>query len=163
VAEHARDWFVMPSKTAEVAHASFPKGNRYLTMRHELVEQYRDSELAHLFTAPRGRLEESPGILALVTVMQYAEGMTDWEAADMVRGKIDWKYALGLPLGDQGFDASILSAFRDRVVPGTVEYQVLEDMVTKLRELGLLKARGRRQIDVAYVLARIRKVNQREA
>ena len=84
-----------------------------MTMRDELGTIYRDDQFADLY--PRvGQPAEAPWRLALVTIMQFAENLTDRQAADAVRGRIDWKYALGLELTDAGFDFSILSEFRSR-------------------------------------------------
>lgn len=64
----------------------------------------------------RGRPGLSPGQLALVSLLQYAEDLSDRQAADAVRGRIEWKCALGLELEDPGFDFSVLSGFRARLV-----------------------------------------------
>lgn len=159
---HARDRFNIPEETARVARAAFPKGNVYMTMGDELGIWYKDSDFAPLFTSHQGRPAESPGRLALVTVMQYAEGLTDRQAAEAVRARIDWKYVLRLELNDPGFDFSVLSGFRDRVIAGGAEHQLLDDMLDQFRELGLLKARGRQRTDSTHVLAAIRKLNRLE-
>ena len=101
--------FTIPTETAEVAQAVFPKGNVYMTLRDELGPLFKDSDFMMLFTQ-RGQAGVSPGLLAMVTVMQFMEGMTDRQTAEAVRSRIDWKYALGLPLRYTGFHFSILSA-----------------------------------------------------
>ena len=159
---HARSQFKIPEGTARVARAAFPKGNVYMTMRDKLNLRYADSTFADLFVSPQGRPAESPGMLALITVMQYAEGVTDRQAAEFVRSRIDWKYALGLRLEDEGFHFSVLSAFRDRVVAGGAEQRLLDDMLTQFREHELLKARGRQRTDSTHVLASVRKMNRLE-
>ena len=106
---HGRDRFVVPEETARVAKGAFPKGNVYITMRDELGLWYKDSDFAALFPSHQGRPAESPGRLALITIMQFAEGLSDRQAADAVRSRIDWKYALGLTLTDPGFHHSVLS------------------------------------------------------
>ena len=92
---HARDLIYIPEETVRVAQAAFPKGNVYMTMRDQLNLWYKDSEYAYLFVSVEGRPAESPGRLNLIMVMQYAEGLTDEQAAEAVRSRIDWKYALG--------------------------------------------------------------------
>jgi len=109
--------FTIPNETAEVAQAVFPKGNVYMTLRDELGPLFKDSDFMMLFTQ-RGQAGVSPGLLAMVTVMQFMEGMTDRQTAKAVRSRIDWKYALGLPLRYTGFHFSILSAFRERLLEG---------------------------------------------
>jgi len=92
----------VPAETARVARAAFPKSNRYLILRDELGTLYQDETFAELF-ARRGQPAESPAVLALVTVLQFAENLSDRQAADAVRSRIDWKYLLGLELTDAGF------------------------------------------------------------
>src|SRR3954466_13629853 len=89
----------VPDDTARVAHAAFPKGNPYLRLRDELGPVFRDADFADLYPR-RGQPALAPGKLALVTVMQFAEELSDRQAADAVRGRIDWKYALGLEFDD---------------------------------------------------------------
>ena len=95
--------FTVPERPAEIAHAAFPKGNRYIQMRDTLGTVCTDAHFADLYP-PVGQPAEAPWRLALVTIMQFAENLTDRQAADAVRGRIDWKYALGLDLTDAGFD-----------------------------------------------------------
>ena len=95
----------VPRMTAQVARAAFPKGCLAIRIRDSLGELFEDEQFAGLF-AVRGRPAVSPGRLALVLVLQFVEGLTDRQAADAVRGRLDWKYALGLDLRDPGFDAS---------------------------------------------------------
>jgi transposase len=138
-----------------VARAAFPKGNIYLRMRDELGRLYEDEAFAALFPQ-RGQPAEAPWRLALISVMQFAEGLSDRQAADGVRSRLDWKYALGLELTDPGFDASVLSEFRTRLVAGRAEYQLLDAMLARFQACGLLKARGRQRTDSTHVLAAIR-------
>jgi transposase len=95
--------YPVPEETQCVARAAFPKGNLYMRMRDELGEIYSDDTFSELFPG-RGQPAESPGRLAWVTVLQFSEGLSDRQAADAVRGRIDWKYVLGLELTDAGFD-----------------------------------------------------------
>ena len=98
--------FSVPKETARVAHAAFPKGNPYLTMRDQLGTLFEDEQFIDLFP-PQGQPAEAPWRLALATVLQFAEGLSDHQAADAVRSRIDWKYAMGLDLTDEGFDFSL--------------------------------------------------------
>ena len=93
----------IPEETARVARASFPKGTLFMRMRDELGAIYHDDQFAALYPR-RGQPAEAPWRLALVLVMQFVENLADRQAADAVRGRIDWKYGLGLELGDPGFD-----------------------------------------------------------
>jgi hypothetical protein len=91
--------YAVPERTAEVALAAFPKGNRYIQMRTELGTFFRDKDFARLYPEC-GQPAAASCRLALVTIMQFAENQTDREAADAVRARLDWKYALSLELED---------------------------------------------------------------
>jgi transposase len=151
----------VPEETARVTRAAFPKGNVYMRMRDAFGGLYADQAFAALVPA-RGQPAEAPWRLALVLVMQFAEGLPDRQAADAVRGRIDWKYALGLELTDPGFDASVLSEFRARLVAGGAEVLLLDAMLARFKDAGLLKARGRQRTDSTHVLAAIRWLNRLE-
>jgi len=122
---------------------------------------YKDDQFAALFPR-RGQPAEAPGRLALATVLQYVEGLSDRQAADAVRGRIDWKYALGLSLTDPGFDHTVLSEFRSRLVEGKAERLLLDTLLKCLQERDLIKARGRQRTDSTHVLADVRGLNRLE-
>lgn len=151
----------VPEETARVARAAFPRGTVYMRMRDELGSIYQDEPFVPLFPT-HGQPAAAPWRLALVLVMQFAEGLSDRQAADAVRGRIDWKYALGLELTDPGFDASVLSEFRTRLVKGSAALLLLETLLERCKAAGLLKARGRQRTDSTHVLAAIRWLNRLE-
>lgn len=151
----------VPSETARVASAAFPHGNLYLTLRDHLGTIFTDEDFAALFPT-RGQPAEAPWRLALVTIMQYVEDLSDRQAADAVRSRIDWKYALSLELIDPGFDSTVLSEFRARLIAGSLEQKMLDRLLEQCRERKWLKARGRQRTDSTHVLARIRAVNRLE-
>jgi transposase len=155
----------VPEETARIARAAIPKGNDYLQMRDVLVSIYADEQFADLFAdlfAGRGRPVVPPWRLALVTVMQFAEGLSDRQAAEAVRVRIDWKYVLGLELTDAGFDYSVLSEFRARLVTGSAEERLLEVLLAACTHQGLLKARGKQRTDSTHVLAVVRTLHRLE-
>ncbi len=151
----------VPDETARVARAAFGNTNTYLTLRDQLGTIFTDDDFAALYPA-RGRPVEAPWRLALVTVWQFVENLSDRQAADAVRGRIDWKYALSLELTDPGFDYSVLSEFRTRLVTGSAEQRLLDAVLDCCRRRGWLKARGRQRTDSTQVLARVRAVNRLE-
>jgi transposase len=151
----------VPEATRQVAQAAFRKGNRYMQMRDELGSLFNDEQFVDLFPNV-GQLAEAPWRLALVTVMQFAENLTDRQAADAVRGRIDWKYALSLELTDAGFDASVLSEFRSRLVQHEAEARLFEGMLSALQARGLLKTRGKQRTDSTHILANVRELNRLE-
>lgn len=153
--------FEIPPETIEVARAAFPKGNVYLTMRDKLGPLFSDEAFASLF-AWQGQAGVSPGLLAMVTLMQFMEGLTDRQAAEAVRSRIDWKYALGLGLKYPGFDYSILSGFRERLLKGQQETLLFDRVLEKLKAHGLLKGKAQQRTDSTHVLAAIRDLNRLE-
>lgn len=151
----------VPEMTALVARAAFPKGSRLLRLRDEMGTIYDDARFAPLFPT-RGKPAEAPWRLALVTVLQFAEKLTDRQAADAVRGRIDVKYLLGLELTDEGFDFSILSEFRDRLIDGEAEQLLLDALLDRCKAMGLVKPRGKQRTDSTNVLAAVRALNRLE-
>src|SRR5215216_365182 len=158
---HARKPDPIPEETARVARAAFPDGNLYLRMREALDVIYADEDFADLFPK-RGQPAEAPWRLALVTIFQFAEHLSDRAAADAVRGRIDWKYALSLELSDPGFDHTVLSEFRARLLEGGAGRLLLDLLLRRCRELALLKAGGRQRTDSTHVLAAVRALNRLE-
>jgi transposase len=151
----------IPEQTVRVAHAAFPKGNPYLTLRDHLGTIFQDDDFAALFPA-WGYPGLPPWRLALITLMQFRENLADRPAAEAVRARIDWKYLLGLELSDPGFDFSVLSEFRDRLLAGGAEDLLLDKLLEQSRALGWLKPRAQQRTDSTHVLAAIRVLNRLE-
>jgi transposase len=151
----------VPEETARVAYAAFPKGNIYMKMRDTLGTIYANADFADLFPR-RGQPAEAPWRLALVTIMQFAESLTDRQAADAVRSRIDWKYALGLALSDPGFDFSVLSKFRTRLVQHQATNRLFDTMLTLFTEQGWVSAGRRQRTDSTHILGAIRSLNRLE-
>lgn len=151
----------IPEETRKVAKAAFPKGNVYLWIGDELGEVYTDQSFAELYSL-RGQPTVSPGRLALVTIMQFMEGMTDRQAAEAVRGRIDWKYALRMELTDPGFDFSVLSEFRQRLTEGQKAQILLDVLLDELKKRGWISARTKQRTDSTHILAVVRQLNRLE-
>jgi transposase len=142
----------VPAETVRVAKAAYPAGNAHVVMRDELGPLIADLHLAHLFPK-RGQPPERPWRLAMITVFQFVENPSDRHAADAVRGRLDWKYALGLELQHPGFDHALLSEFRSRLFDSGAERLLLDVFVEQFRQHGLLEAHGRQRTDSSQVLA----------
>ncbi len=153
--------YQVPEATQRIARAAFPCGNPYVRVTDTLGTIYQDERFAALFPT-RGQPAEAPARLALVTVLQFAEGFSDRQAADAVRGRIDWKYVLCLECTDPGVDHTVLSEFRTRLLAGGAERLLLDTLLTQLRARGLLKPCGRQRTDSTHVLAAIRALNRLE-
>ena len=156
-----RPWPEVPADTARVARRAFRKGALAIRARDELGSWYDDEAFGGAYGV-RGAPGISPAQLAMVTVLQFAENLTDRQAADAVRGRLDWKYCLGLALEDEGFDFSVLSEFRARLVAGSLDRAVLDLLLDRLKGLGLVRAGGRQRTDSTHVLAAIRGLNRLE-
>jgi transposase len=156
-----RPWPEVPEATVRIARAAFPKGALAIRIRDELGSWYEDAGFAAVYGV-RGKPGISPAQLAMVTVLQFTGNLTDRQAADAVRGKIDWKYCLGLELAGDGSEFTALNGFRERLLAGGAERMLFDRLVERLKELGLLKAGGRQRTDSTHVLARIRDLNRLE-
>lgn len=151
----------VPSETIRVARAAFPKGNLYISIRNELGTLFEDADFTTLYPR-RGQPAYAPWRLALITVMQFLENLSDRQTSDAVRSRIDWKYALSLELTDSGFDFSVLSGFRERLADSENQALILDRMLELFREKKLLKAKGKQRTDSTHVLAAIRAMNRLE-
>jgi transposase len=153
-----------PSPQIAAAVGRMYRGRRAplaVVIRDELGEMYADEAFAAAFGV-RGRPGWSPGRLMLVTVLQYAEHLTDRQAAEAVRTRIDWKYGLGLELDDEGFDHSILTEFRKRIIEHHLVERALDLLLAALMDRGLLKPGGKTRTDSTHVLAAVRDLNRLE-
>lgn len=144
----------VPHETKLVARAAFPKGNVYMQMRDELGVAYQDEDFKDLYSAV-GQPTVAPWRLALVCIMQFAANLTDRQTADAVRSRIDWKYTLSLDLTDAGFDFSVLSEFRGRLVQGQAEERVLDKLLALFQARGRVKSGGRQRTDATHVVAAV--------
>lgn len=138
--------YCAPEDTARVARAIFPEGNLVIRMYDELNMLFRDSDFADVF-AVQGQPAESPVRLALVTLLQFWKGLTDRQAADAVRTRIDWKYLLCLELTDLGFHHTVLSEFRSQLLLHGAERRLFDAILALAQDQGLLKAGGRQRSD----------------
>lgn len=155
------DDFAIPEQTAQIAHAAFPNGNLCMATRDVLGIVFQDEQFAGLYPQ-RGQPAEAPWRLAWITLMRFAENLTDRQAADAVRGRLDWKYALGLALTDPGFHYSALCEFRERLIVGQAEHLLLETLLKRFQTRGWLKERSRQRTDSTHILAAVRKPNRVE-
>jgi transposase len=156
-----KPWPVVPEATARTARASSRKGNLAMRIRDVLGQVYADEAFTGAFGV-RGKPGISPAQLMIVTVLQFTENLTDRQAGEAVRDRITWKYALGLELEDPGFDPTVLSEFRDRLVAGDLVRLALDALLERLAGQGLVKAGGRVRTDSTHVLGAIRNLNRLE-
>jgi transposase len=159
-----RPW-PQPAPEIVAAVAAMYQGKRErplpVMVRDQLGEWLSDEQFAGAY-GRRGKPAWPPGRLALVTIFQMAEDLTDRQAAEAVRTRIDWKYALGLDLADPGFDDSILSEFRARVAGGGLDQVALDTLIERLAADGLVPARGKMRTDSTHVVSAVRDLNRLE-
>jgi transposase len=151
----------VPEETKRVAYAAFPKGNLYLTLRDQLSTFCKDEDFAALFS-PYGQPAEAPWRLALICIFQFLENLSDRQAADAVRSRIDWKYVLAFPLDDSGFHVSVLGKFRARLLAGSAEMHLVDLLLEHLKAQKLLKPRGQQRTDSPHIIAAVRSLNRLE-
>ena len=152
---------LIPPLTQEIARKAFPKGNLYMTLRDELGTFYDDQDFAELYSS-EGQPALHPGRLALICVMQYIANLSDRGTIEAVAARIDWKYALGMDLTEPGFDSSVLTLFRSRLLNGGKEKLILDRLLERCQQLQLIKAKGKARTDSTHILAAIRNLNRLE-
>src|SRR4051812_35093352 len=151
----------VPELTARVARASNPAGTTAMWVRDRLDGLRADEDFAGWY--PRdGRPGISPAQLATVSVLQFLLDLSDRDAAEAVRCRIDFKYALGLELGDPGFHFSVLGDFRDRLAEDGRADRLLDLALARLKEAGLVHERTTQRTDSTHVLAAVRDLTRLE-
>lgn len=152
--------YTIPAETVRIVRKAFPKGNLYIRLRDELGSIFQDEQFSELYSST-GQPGWPAWRLALVTIMQFMENLTDRQTAEAIRARLDWKYALGLKLDDPGIDHSVLNEFRERLLEGGKEWILLERLLEVARERKLLGTKTQRT-DSTYILARIRQMKRLE-
>ncbi|WP_222932839.1 transposase [Nocardia yunnanensis] len=151
----------VPPLTARVARASNPHGTTAMWIRDRLETLWSNEDFADWY--PRdGRPGLSPAQLATVCVLQYVLDLSDRQAAEAVRCRIDFKYALGLELDDPSFHHSVLSDFRDRLAEADRADRLLDLALARLTEAGLVRERTTARTDSTHVLAAVRDLTRLE-
>jgi len=151
----------MPEETGRIGKRIMEEHDPYRLIGDQLFEKWKEEEFADLYSS-EGKPGFSPVILAFVSVFQFMERLADRQAAQALRMRLDWKYALHLPLEDAGFDFSVLSEFRDRLIEGQAEKRVFEKLVAEIRALGLIKERGKQRSDSIAMLVKVRRLSRIE-
>ena len=148
-----------PNLTIEGYNVSWRSPQQFAAWFLKIVQGLR-TQFGH--TIRLGFPALSPARLMVVLRLQFAEGLSDRQAADAARARLDCKYLLGLELADPGFDASVLSEFRTRLIENEWEPKVLDKLLAVFRERGLLKARGQQRTDSTVVRGAVRDLNRLE-
>ena len=147
----------MPTETGKIGQKLLPENDVYRLIGDRLFAQLNEAEYADLYSN-EGKPGISPILLAFVTVFQFMEKLADRQAIRALRMRLDWKYALHLPLEYEGFDFSVLSEFRDRLIRGQAEGRVFEKLVEQIRGMGLIKEQGKQRSDSIAMLTKVRRL-----
>src|SRR6266852_220459 len=157
----SRDAAVIPPDTKALGERVLRETDPYRIIGERLAELVRDEDFADLY-ARDGRHAVSPALLALVTLFQFTENVPDRQAAHQVIVRIDWKYALHLPLDDCGFDFTDLTHFRQRLLDHHQERRVFDVLLRKIEAAGLVRKRGKQRTDSLAVLGAVRQLSRLE-
>jgi transposase len=157
----ARDLGEMPEDIRALGEQVLGAGDPYRVIGEQLADLVEDEQFAGLYDG-RGRAAISPSLLALVTIFQFLEDLPDREASRQVVVRLDWKYALRLPLGYRGFDFSCLSYFRRRLLVLEQSRLLFEAILGRVRALGFLKKSGKQRTDSLGVVGAVRELSRLE-
>jgi transposase len=147
--------------TAQVARASNPGGTTAMWVRDRLDGLWSDEDFVGWY--PRdGRPGLSPAQLATVCVLQFLLDLSDRQAAEAVRCRIDFKYALAMELDDPGFHHSVLTDFRDRLTREDRADRLLDLALERLKQAGHVRERTTQRTDSTHVLAAVRDLTRLE-
>src|SRR5512139_257276 len=151
----------MPQETGEIGAKLLRAESVYKLVGDDLFNQFTEADFADLY-AEEGKPGYSPVILGFVSIFQYLEKYPDRQAAEAVRMRLDWKYALHLPLTYTGFDFSVLSEFRDRLLKQQAERRIFDRPVQAFRIKGLIKESGKQRTDSMAMLTKMRQLSRLE-
>lgn len=137
----ARELAAIPEDTRAIGQQLMSETNLYRVIGDHLADILEEEQFAGIYETT-GRQAISPSLLAMVTIFQFQESVPDREAAEMVVMRLDWKYALHLPLAYAGFSFCDLSYFRQRLVKHGQEALVFETVLDRVKALGFIKRQG---------------------
>lgn len=152
----------VPPDTAALGQTIFAAHNVYRQIGERFDQLFPDEQVFASLYDTQGRGAISPLLLSLVTVFQMLEKVPDRTAAEFVAARLDWKYALHLPLAYPGFHFTDLYAFRGRLLEHGQERFVFEQLLMRLKEMGLLKPKGKMRTDSTHVLGVVERLSQLE-
>ena len=136
----------------------FGPGNRYRLFREKIWPKLLElgPKLDALYCAENGRPPIDPVLLCGVTLLQFMEKVADRRACEQVVYHLGWKYALGLELDYDGFHATVLVYFRDRLEEKKAERMIFDGVVDLLIELGLVKRKGKQRLDSTHIVGYVK-------
>lgn len=151
----------IPEDTKSCGEQLLPADNPYRLVGEHVTEILSLADFRALYSQI-GRGALCPIILALVTVFQFLERIPDRAAAQWAVLRLDWKYALHVPLLWPGFHFSSLSKYRQRLMEHEAERLVFERVLQWVQAYGLLKKHGQQRTDSTYVVGCVERLTRLE-
>jgi transposase len=158
-------WFLqreVPADTATIGQVILKPNNPFRQIGDRFNDLFPEESIFAPLYFDTGRGARPPLLMALVTVFQMLEKVPDRLAADYVVSRLDWKYALHLPLTYTGFHFTDRFAFRQRLLEHEQERLPFEAFSFQLKKLGFLKARGQMRTDSTHMLGVVQRLSQLE-
>lgn len=153
---------VVPADTAALGQILLRVNDIYRQIGDRFDELMPTEDVFGPMYSYKGMPAVSPLLLALVTVLQMMEKLPDRVAARYAVTRVDWKYALHLPLGYLGFAFTDLHTFRQRLLAHGQERLMFDQVVAKLKATGLIKGRAKVRTDATHVVALLNRLSQLE-
>lgn len=153
----------VPEDTARVIKALYKRKTRknaYVVFADNFPIIFTQHDFESMYSR-LGQHGVNPVVLALLTLVQFAEGLSDEEAMESLVSRMDLKYLLRLPLDHEGFDPSVLTEFRARLIEGSAEELFLNRILRLAEDKGLLK-KGKQRTDSTHVLSAARSMTRTE-
>lgn len=122
-------------------------GSVFALLRDHRRVLFPELMFADLFPSGRGRPSIPVDIAASVLVLQALFGLSDREAMRAVRTDLQWKVACGLPVGHGGFDASVLTYWRRRLLASDAPNRIFDAVREVIAQTGAVKGKTRRALD----------------
>jgi transposase len=151
----------IPAATASLVAGLFDDGEVYQFIGDVLFDQFRDEDFADLYP-PDGQPSISPVLLSFVTIFKALEDLSDRMTVYCLRFRFDWKFALHLPPEYKGFDHTVLSEFRKRLLTHEAESRVFNAIFAQLKQLGFYKQRGIQRTDSLSIYTHHRRLKRIE-
>ena len=147
-----------------VAERLFGPTNRFRLFREKLLPARKRirEDLAELYCEENGRPAVEPVVMAGVSLLQFMEKLPDRQATEMVREHLGWKYALDLEIDDEGFHATSLVKFRNRLIENDKGKIVFDTVIDTLRDEGLVKKRSKQRLDSTHILGLVSAMSRLE-
>jgi transposase len=151
---------LIPAETKRAARAVFHSSNWYIRIGDQLHHVLAGIP-SKCLTANGSRPAEFSALLALITIFQIHEHLSDLQAEDAGRMRIDWKYALHLPMFHPGLQAYMLCDFRLKTYASSTSRDYFQKIISNMDKLDLWEAET--QKDAGQVVHSICTFNRLES